>query len=288
MVKLQGSFLNLDDALATDRYDGIVICSPPKFHVPQAVSALRRRLPVFMEKPLGVDAASAEDLLGVVHDTGVPVLLGYTYRWWKPLQDFRSRLSSGTIGTPYHVKCVMSAHLADWHPWEPYQGFFMSSRDLGGGALLDESHFVDVLLWFFGMPDEVFARVEKLSELEIETDDNVDAWFAYANGMRVSLHLDLFGRPHEKFITVTGSAGTIEWSIDPNRIRLSRSSTQEAWEEVRYSCERNDMFVSAAQEFLDVLEGNTSPSCTAEEGYRVLRILDAMRASSVRDAVVKL
>mgnify|MGYP001951126429 CR=1 FL=1 len=31
----------------------------------------------------------------------------------------------------------MSAHLADWHPYEPLADFFMSSAELGGGALLD-------------------------------------------------------------------------------------------------------------------------------------------------------
>ena len=76
------------------------------------------------------------------------------------------------------VTFTMSAHLADWHPWERYQDFFMSNAAMGGGALLDESHWLDLMLWFFGMPDRLFAKIEKLSDLEIETDDNVDMQIA--------------------------------------------------------------------------------------------------------------
>ena len=68
----------------------------------------------------------------------------------------------------------MSAHLADWHPWEQYQDFFMAKKNLGGGALLDESHWIDLMVWFFGLPQSIIGKVEKISDLDIETDDNVD------------------------------------------------------------------------------------------------------------------
>ena len=58
---------------------------------------------------------------------------------------------ANAVGGLRHARFVMSAHLADWHPWERYQDFFMASRDQGGGALLDESHFIDLMLWFFGV-----------------------------------------------------------------------------------------------------------------------------------------
>jgi predicted dehydrogenase len=53
----------------------------------------------------------------------------------------------------------MSAHLADWHPWERYQDFFMAQAALGGGALLDESHFLDLMLWSLA----VFSAVSMAS-----------------------------------------------------------------------------------------------------------------------------
>ena len=184
------------------------------------------------------------------------------------------------VGRVLHVRCVMSAHLADWHPWERYQDFFMSSRDLGGGALLDESHVIDVMLWCFGMPEAVTARVERISALEIDTDDTVDAWLAYASGLRVAIHLDLYGRPHERSITAVGEAGTLQWSYERNALRLGRGA-EPAWDETPYTCERNEMFLGAAREFLELLAGGRrAPSCTAQDGSEVLQVIEAMRESA--------
>jgi predicted dehydrogenase len=103
----------------------------------------------------------------------VPLLLGYTWRWWPSLLKVKDLVAQQAVGQLRHVKFTMAAHLADWHPWERYQDFFMASEALGGGALLDESHWLDLMLWFFGMPQKLFAKVEKISDLEIETDDQL-------------------------------------------------------------------------------------------------------------------
>jgi len=274
-----GVFAHLEEALhgASD-LDAVVIASPTALHVDQASAALHAGLPVLLEKPVSTEAASGRRLLAAAEETGLPVLLGYTWRWWPPLAVVQQRLREGAIGAVRFVQLHMSAHLADWHPWERYQDFFMASKALGGGALLDESHWIDLMVHFFGVPDRVFARIEKISGLEIETDDNVDMLLDYADTLRVSLHLDLFGRPHEKFIRFVGEEGTLHWSADPNQIALGRAAEQD-WEIQRFQCQRNDMFVEVAREFLRVLDGAPVATCTLPEGLQVLEIIDAARRS---------
>jgi len=150
---------------------------------------------------------------------------------------------------------------------------------------LDESHVLDLMLWCFGMPQAVFAQVERLSGLEIETDDNVDAWLAYEDGKRVTVHLDLYGRPHERSITVIGDEGTLAWSYEQNSLRLGRGADAR-WEETRYRCERNDMFRAAAEEFLAIIRGRRAPSCTIEDGAAVLTLIEALRRSAAAGTVV--
>ncbi len=274
-------FQDLDAVDDWSRFDGVVIGSPPSFHVDQAIAALEQGKPVLMEKPLAptlVDSKRLADYLAA-NPSAPPVLLGYTYRWWPPLVDFRERLATGDLGAVRHVKFVMSAQLADWHPWERYQDFFMSSRELGGGALLDESHFIDLMYWFFGMPESITARVEKLSTLEITSDDNVDIIATYPDNLRVTIHLDLYGRPHEKYIRASGESRSLEWSFDPSRLRYSEAMGDE-WEETGYEFERNDMFVAVAREFIDVVNGKVVPGCTITDGINVMRIIEACRQSS--------
>lgn len=275
-----GSFADEKEALAAAGYDGVVIGSPPHVHVDQTIAALAAGAAVLLEKPVCPDLASGERLAEAAARAPVPVLMGYTWRWWPPLIEVRRQLANGVIGTVRHVQFHMSAHLADWHPWERYQDFFMARRELGGGALLDESHWIDLMLWLFGMPATVSGRIDKISELEIDVDDNVDLLFTYESGPRVTMHLDLFGRPHEKFIRFVGSEGTLLWSADPNQIAISRTAAHD-WQTQTYDCERNDMFVGVAKEFLDVIGGAAVTTCKVSDGVNVLKVIEAARKASV-------
>jgi predicted dehydrogenase len=179
----------------------------------------------------------------------------------------------------------MAAHLADWHPWERYQDFFMASKTLGGGAILDESHWLDLMLWFFGMPEKLFAKVEKVSDLEIDSDDNVDMLVFYESGMRVSLHLDLYARPHEKSIQFAGENGTLIWQ--PNSIKIGKEMDPD-WEIEEFDYDRNDMFVGVAEEFLNIFSGGSVQTCTLEDGIRVLKLIEAARQSSTAEKIIKI
>lgn len=282
---LGGKYTTLERALSSAGYDGFVIASPPLYHVDQVLQVLvGQRKWVLCEKPLSINAAEARKL----EHHADRVLLGYTYRWWPPIQCFRNRVRSGEIGPVRSLRFVMSAHLEDWHPWEKYQDFFMSRRELGGGALLDESHFIDLMLWILGAPGKIYAQVDKISGLEIDSDDNVDILVSYANGIRVNLHLDLIGRPHQRNITAVGDAGTLVYSYEDNAVKVSHTGAQR-WETVKFDCERNEMFVGVAKEFLGLIRGETRAcSCVVEDGIHTLAVVDACRESAQTGRAVAL
>jgi predicted dehydrogenase len=278
-VPVHSVYQSVEDACRrAESFDGVVVASPPRFHVDQCLAALNRRLPVLLEKPVSPDLENARRLQQEVSRSGVPLLLGYTWRWWPSLVRVRELIAQQVVGRLRHVTFTMAAHLADWHPWERYQDFFMASRELGGGALLDESHWLDLMIWYFGMPESIIARVEKLSDLEIETDDNVDMLVSYPeNCLKVVLHLDLYRRPHEKSIQFVGDHGTVVW--EPNQIKIGKT-LEPQWEIEPFPQERNDMFVAVAREFMDVLAGRAVSSCTIADGVNVLRVVEAARRSS--------
>lgn len=270
-----------------NEYDGVVICSPTAYHAEQTVKSIKFNLPVLLEKPPAKTLTETSKMLEAISQSNASVLLGYTWRWWQPLRRAKALIDEGEIGKLLHVQFHMSAHLADWHPWEAYQSFFMASAEQGGGALLDESHWIDLMLWFFGKPESVFAQVEKNSVLEISSDDNVDAIINYNNGLRITLHLDLYGRPHEKFIRFIGEDGTLIWSVDPNEIKIGKNFQQE-WSVEKFYCERNDMFIDVAKEFLDVVKLKKIPTCNLLDGIAVMEIIEAIRKSSKEKKLVVL
>jgi predicted dehydrogenase len=272
-------FGKLCEALDGNHYDAAIVASPTSFHVEQSMELISRKIPVLLEKPLSKDLKTAKKLAMLVKENNTPILLGYTWRWWEPLIVARRMILEGEIGRIIHVRMSMAAHLADWHPWEQYQDFFMASKELGGGALLDESHWIDLMIWFFGMPDAIFASIDRIGALEIETDDNVDMLAFYKSGIRVSLHLDLNCRPHEKTILFSGEKGSLKWTADPNGICLGKT-WENKWDFMEFKCQRNDMFVAEAKDFLEVVAGTKTPQCTIDDGLKVMRVIASARKSS--------
>jgi len=287
-VPIRNAFSDVGIAMQkASEFTGAVICSPPRFHVEQSLRITGAGLPVLVEKPLSIDLQTCRQL-GRQRADGAAILLGYSYRWWEPVRRLKALLDLGTIGKLLHAKFVMSAHLADWHPWERYQEFFMASKELGGGALLDESHFIDLMVWFFGFPTKLFARVEKLSDLEIFTDDFVVLSAVYSSGLRVSIQLDLFGRPHEKQIAIVGETGTLRCLFDPNEVQIGREPEQK-WTVESFAVERNDMFMAEAEDFIRImLDQDAHISCTVSDGCRVMEIVEACRESQQRGTEVAL
>ncbi len=285
-ITLRGRFVSLSDALSASSYDGAVVASPPVYHVRQSMECLEHNIPVLLEKPVAPNREDAALLEQAVVKADVPLLLGYTWRWWPSLNRIKEMLEKGAIGKLMHVTYVMSANLADWHPWESYQDFFMSDKEQGGGALLDESHWIDQMIWILGgSPVELMGRVEKISSLQINSDDNVDIFAKYQDNIRVTLHLDLFGRPHEKSIKFIGETGTLIWKV--NEILIGKTMDDE-WEKETFTDDRNAMFISVAQEFLKVAEGEKNPSCTIQDGMKVMDVIEAVRRSSAEGSTVQL
>lgn len=62
-------------------------------------------------------------------------------------------------------------------------------------------------------------------------------------------------------------------------MELAREGEQK-WETQVFSCERNEMFLAVARDFLAMVRGQAAvPACTLEDGREVLRLVDACRQS---------
>lgn len=288
LFKVENSYLNIDQALNNTKYDGSIICSPTKYHLAQATVLLEKKIPTLMEKPISIDYNSAIQFKQFLKKNTCEDLfmLGYTWRWWKALIKMRELINNSIIGKEYHAQYFMSAHLADWHPWEPYQDFFMASKELGGGALLDESHWIDQMLWFFGLPDSISATVDKISDLEITSDDSVELIASYKNGLKVFIHLDIYGRPHEKSIKILGKEGKIEWSDEDNSVNIF--SGLEKKESFNFKNDRNNMFIDLLKDFIDLIDKKSSPICNIDDGLKVMTLIDAVRESHKSGKTIKI
>ena len=133
-----------DPAAVWPKIDAVVIATPPLTHLALAQEAARRRLPMLIEKPLGVP----EEIETWRQVDGRRLLLGYQWRYAPELA--RVCAEPATIITAEYYG-AFGARDAAW----------LRDPAAGGGVLLEYSHALDYALWAGGdgSPEDVLALI---------------------------------------------------------------------------------------------------------------------------------
>lgn len=131
-------------------------------------------------------------------------------------------------------------------------------------------------IWAAG---ESCGEISNVSSLDITSDDSVNFIATYRSGLRVSVHLDIFGRPHEKSFLVIGEKGNIVWTEEKNEVSVLFHD--KSVEKKKFENERNDMFIELAKEFVSVMRGAAPNTCRLGDGVNVLKVVEAVRESSM-------
>ena len=268
----------LDDALS-EGYDAAVVCTPTAFHTDAARRSLMAGTHVLMEKPISDRLEGVAETLALARQRQRVYMVGYTYRFWPPLQAAHDLLSRGAIGRPLFADITFSQYLPDWHPWEDYRDWFMSSREQGGGALLDESHAVDMARWLLGDITHVSCRTGNLSTLQMTADDFAQFTVAIAPDMLATIHVDVFGRQSRRTLSVTGELGNLHVDISQGEIQVYDVASQSV-QTISIASERNEMFLSEARHFLSCIRDGAAPCVSGEDALETLRVCLAGRESS--------
>ncbi len=83
---------SLEELLATERYDGALVLSPPSFHAPHAATALARMCPVLLEKP---SALSIDEIASWPEPWRALVTPARPRRYWREYLQLRRELPRG-------------------------------------------------------------------------------------------------------------------------------------------------------------------------------------------------
>ena len=113
-----------------------------------------------------------------------------------------------------------SSYLPYWHPHEDYRDFYMSKKTLGGGALLDDSHGIDLIRFLFGNIKSVFGKVKNLSNLDMSSDDSVHGILNLKNKILINMSFELYETLPEISLKLVGSNGSLKWDRVENKISI--------------------------------------------------------------------
>lgn len=264
---------------ALDGADGVVVCTPPDSHLAIARVALERGAHLMIEKPLTQSVDGVEEVLRGCDARGLRVLTAYNWRYWPPMLLVERMLEDGRIGAVRAARTEYAYHLTTRYPGQDYRRFYMADAKQGGGCLLDESHAIDYMRWLLGEISDVSAVVDRVSSLDISTDDVADLTVRFASGAIGNIHMDLFAWNVHSHFELLGEAGVIQWRRFDNEVRVFDPKAGR-WEVYPFTCQLNDMYVEEARHFVACVKGEATPRCDGWDGLRTMRVIDAARRAS--------
>ena len=197
-------------------------------------------------------------------------------------------LGENTIGTILAFQYHMGQYLPDWHPWEDYRHFYMSKKEQGGGALMDESHGIDLVRYIIGEIDKVGAIIDNTSGLEMTSDDVAFLTFKMKNGSLVQINFDLSSRAPRVSFEIVGREGIIIWDRVENNLKVFTIKTKK-WEVIKFSKENLlNMYPIQAKHFYDCIYGNQKPLIDIKDAIQTQKVIDAAFKSSETEKFIKI
>ena len=88
---------DLDEVLARDDVDAVILCTPTQLHAQQAIAAMRAGKHVQVEIPLADSWADAERVDRVQQETGLVAMVGHTRRFNPSHQWIHRRIGAGEL-----------------------------------------------------------------------------------------------------------------------------------------------------------------------------------------------
>jgi predicted dehydrogenase len=218
---VDGALRSYDELLA-EELDGVVIATPSAMHAEQALAAVERGLPVFVQKPLGRTADEVRAVVDAAARSDVLLGVDLSYRYAAAFAAARELVHGGDIGE------VFAADLAFHNAYGPDKPWFRDPQLAGGGCVVDLGiHLVDLAVWALDLrPSSISARLH---------GSPVETWAtAELDHVRVACSWDLHaGRDAWIEATFFGSEGTVcvanvDGSFYDFRCELYRGTSREA------------------------------------------------------------
>jgi len=134
-------FARVEDAIAADALDAVLIATPGPFHEPVLVPALAAGLAILCEKPLTPDSSSSRRILELEQKLERPhIQVGFMRRFDAEYAALRDLIASGTQGELLMLRC---AHRNPSVPESYTQSMLITDSVV---------HEFDVVPWLAGSP----------------------------------------------------------------------------------------------------------------------------------------
>jgi predicted dehydrogenase len=215
--------------------DVIDVASPNDTHRDIAIAAARAGKMVMCEKPLGRNAAEAEQMVAAVESAGVPNTVWYNYRRVPAVVLIKQLIDEGQFGRIFHYRAKF---LQDWTISKDLpqggEGLWRLEVAVAGSGVTGDllAHNIDTALWLNGPISEVSAMTETFirerkhnltGKIQPVGIDDASAFLCrFENGSLATFEATRYARGHKALYTleINGEHASAFWDLhDLHRIQ---------------------------------------------------------------------
>ncbi|MBI2440430.1 MAG: Gfo/Idh/MocA family oxidoreductase [Lentisphaerae bacterium] len=290
-------FKDYRDLLKSD-LDAVSICVGNKLHRSVALAALKAGKHILLEKPMALNAGEAADIAAAGKKAKKIIQIGMVWRQAETTRVVRDYVQKGFFGNIYHLRAVLIRRRGI----PGLGGWFTTKAASGGGPLIDLGvHLFDAAMYVSGLwqPTRVSAMNYAKFGKDLRNYRYVSMWAGPPNYNGVcdvedySAGLVRFGKKASLVFEIAWAANTedvqfIDILGDKGGARIFDGKP------LTIFTEHNDLvanvsplinegantFHRQADIFIKACQGKCPPAATAEQGVTLMKLIDAVYASS--------
>lgn len=279
----------LEELLAAESPDVVLICTPPAAHRAQTIASFAAGAHVVVEKPPAPSLDELDEMRAAADAAGRQLAVVFQQRTGTAAAHVRNLLAKGALGRPLIAVCqTLWYRDADYFA-VPWRGKWETE---GGGTTLGHGiHQLDLLGHLLGDWASVQGRLWRLDR-QTHTEDASTATIVFRNGVVAQVVTSAVSPRQTSSIRIDTQKATVtvdhlyghgheNWQITP---APGYEAEADAWA-FPDAEERSDHAPLLRDVFDALLAGAELPS-TADEPARSFELVSAIYASAAADGVV--
>jgi predicted dehydrogenase len=273
---------SLDEVLALDGVEAVILTTPNPLHAAQAMQVMRAGRHVLVEKPFAENVPDAEAMAALAEARGLVLAAGHTFRHVEAVRTLQDRRSSfGRLRAVSISMCVF---------WDGPQAPWWATRSWEEGLILTlfAPHAIDFLQLVVGEVDPVRIHAEVARhQTGWQAEDEAMILLRYPDDVLASIHLSynqatMMNRKvaHFEHATVRVENGDELW-IDDAAVVLPKQAASD--DTALFNDGITHYFETQVQEFARAVRGLPNRSVLHGSALRQTRLNQAILAAARHD-----
>lgn len=267
-----------------DNVDGVIICTPERFHRDHVIAALNAGKNVLCEKPLAMSSQEGKEIIAAWQKSKRKLMVAFSQRMYEHHRFAKKLLKDGAIGTPISFRTMLAHRGVEYATiQEPGPDFYDKQLSGIGDVMLNVGcHRIDLVSYLFDSPiHEVYASTPTIHKTYedgrlIEAADHAMITAHLENGLSGIIWISwcAYGAP-ERDTIIYGSEGSMHIYDSPGIVIRTRDGKIKNYE-ISYNFKEGQLITC---NFIDMLEGDDYAICDGYDGQRCLQAMEAVKQS---------